>query len=177
MRRFLYVLVMSFASASSALGQVSQSDTQTLQAILAELRAVHSELRVQEARTQTIQILLYELQTQQAVINRATQRVDDARSKLSGVQEGERHVAADITRSEDVLRTTEDQTEKAGITANIERSKAELASLRSSEQDRLTNQQQAESELQRAQEAYDTIQNDLDQLMRNLERAEQQIPK
>ncbi len=124
----LTVLMTSFASASSALGQVSQSDAQTLQAILAELRAVHSELRVQEARTQTVQILLYELQTQQAVINRATQRVDDARSKLSGVQEGERHFAADITRSEDVLRTTEDQAEKARITANIERSKAEISS-------------------------------------------------
>ena len=58
-------------------------------------RAIRSELHDQQARNQIMQVLLFEMQTDQTAISRATQRTDDAKSKLSEVLEGERRGAAD----------------------------------------------------------------------------------
>ena len=155
-------------------GQVSQSDSQTFQAILAELRQIHSELQRQQAQNQSMQILLFQMQTQQAIINRATQRTDDARSKVSEVQEGERHGEAEIRRTEDLLRAAEDEAEKTRLTADIERLKAGLASFKSMEQDRLTTLQQAEAQLRKAQDTFDTVEDELDQMVKGLPRGSQQ---
>jgi hypothetical protein len=154
-------------------GQVSQSDPQTLQAILAELRQIHSELQRQQAQNQTMQILLFQMQTQQAIINRATQRVDDARSKVSEVQEMEKHDAATISRTEDLLREAQDDSEKKRLTGDTEHFKAGLVLLKSQEQDRLTVLQQAEAQLRKAQDTFDTVEDELDKMVKALQRADQ----
>jgi hypothetical protein len=170
----LVLLLLYLASASTALSQVAPCDSQAMREIATELRAMHSELRQQTARTQAMQVLLFEMQTQQALLDRAIQRFDEARGKVIDVQEGERHVAAGITASEDVLRKSSDEVENERITAEIERHKAELASLKITEQDRLTLQQQADLQLQRAQSTYDATQNELNQFMKSLENVQQQ---
>jgi hypothetical protein len=55
-------------------GQSQDSDSQTLRAILAELRAMHEDIRV----TETTQMLLAELQLQQGVLDRAIESADHA---------------------------------------------------------------------------------------------------
>jgi hypothetical protein len=145
---------------------MSQSDSQTLQAILSELRQIRSELHDQQVRNQTMQVLLFQMQTYQTAINRATQRTDDARSKLSDVREGERHFSADISRDEDSLRDAQDEADKKRLAADIDRSKRALASFKTMEQDRIAVLQQAEVQLQKAEDGFDSVQNELGQLLK-----------
>jgi hypothetical protein len=88
-------------------GQASQLDSQTPQQILIEIKALHDELKTTEAS----QILLSELAVQ-GVVNRATQRVDEARSKILEVQAEQRHIAGELARAEDQLNQTADLVRK-----------------------------------------------------------------
>ena len=92
-------LVTAFAlvSALSAHGQTSQTDSQTLQAILAELRGIHNDVRL----TAVSQILLTELQTRQTVVNQASERVSKARLQVSNLQAEEKRTAAELAHAED----------------------------------------------------------------------------
>jgi chromosome segregation ATPase len=174
MTKTLLGLLLCFASTWMAVGQANSSDAQALHEIAAELHAMRSELHQQTARNQTMQVLLFEMQTQQAVVTRATQRVDEARSKLIDVQDGKKHVEADIARYEETIRSTKDDVEKTRAKAEMERSKAELASLEAIEQERLTARQQASVQLQNAENTFDTIQKEVERFMQSLQSAQQQ---
>jgi hypothetical protein len=168
MRRTILALIAGLAMTSVCNAQVNQSDSQTLQAILSELRQLRTELHNQQAQNQTMQVLLFQMQMYQAVINRDTQRTDDARSKLSEVRDAEKHIAADISRDEDALRNSQDEVDKKRIAADIERSKAGLVSFKVMEQDRITVLQQAEAQLQKAEDSFDAAQNEVGQLLKGL---------
>ena len=173
MRRMLS-LVLVLLSASIALGQTGQSDARVLEAILEELRSMHSEMQIQEARNETMQILLFELQSQQSALAKATQRADDARAKVAEIQDLIRHTTADISRLENQQKISTDEKEKKFIEVEIERSKANLTSFKSGEQDRLLREEQANQLLRKAQDALDVIQGDLDKLMQDLRKTQQQ---
>jgi hypothetical protein len=168
MKRITFLLTICLAIPSWCGAQVNQSDSQTLQAILSELRQIRSELHNQQAQNQTLQVLLFEMQTYQTAINRATQRMDDARSKLSEAREEERHFSGEISRGEDSRREVQDEADKKRIEADLESSKRSLASFKVMEQDRIAILQQAEAQLQKAQDAFDTVQNELGQLLKGL---------
>jgi chromosome segregation ATPase len=168
MKRIALLLTTCLAITSLCGAQVNRSDSETLQAILSELRQIRSELHNQQAQNQTLQVLLFEMQTYQTAINRATQRTDDARSKLSEAREEERHFSIEISRGEDSLREVQDQADKKRMEADIESSKRSLASFKTMEQDLIAVLQQAEAQLQKAQDAFDTVQNELGQLLKGL---------
>jgi hypothetical protein len=167
-KRIILSLIAGLAMTPACGAQVNSSDSQTLQAILSELREIRAELHNQHAQNQTMQVLLFQMQTYQTAINRATQRTDDARSELSKVREAETHFAADISRNEDSLRDPQDEADKKRLAAEIERSKGGLASFKTMEQDRITVLQQAEAQLQKAQDAFDAVQTELGQLLKGL---------
>src|SRR6202158_2581970 len=90
---FLLILLVSGIPAAT-LGQAPASDAQTLQALLTEVRELRRDLRASLARIQVVQILLSRLQTQQAVVTRASDRLNDARSRLAGAQKHQKDVRA-----------------------------------------------------------------------------------
>ena len=59
-----------------------------------------------------------------------------------------------------------DEVERQRLASDIERSKASLASFKTMEQDRITFFQQAEAQLQKVQEDFDGVQNQLGQLLK-----------
>jgi hypothetical protein len=146
--------------------QVNQSDSQTLQAILSELRQIRSELHNQQAQNQTLQVLLFQMQSYQSAINRDTLRTDDARSKLSEARLEERHFSTEISRDEDSLREVQDEADKKRIETDIDSSKRALASFKTMEQDRIAVLQQAEAQLQKAEDGFESVQKELGQLLR-----------
>lgn len=166
MRKITFVVIAGLAVTRLGYAQVSQPDSQTLQALLSELRAIRYELHNQQAQNQTLQVLLFQMQTYQTAINRATQRTDDARSSLADLREGERHFSDDVARDEDLLQAAQDEAERQRLASDIESSKASLASLKTMEQDRITVFQQAEAQLQKLQEDFDGVQNQLGQLLK-----------
>jgi predicted nucleic acid-binding Zn-ribbon protein len=159
-------LVTAFAlvSALSAYSQASQTDSQTLQAILAELRGIHNDVRL----TAISQILLTELQTQQTVVNQASARVSDIRLQVSNLQVDEKRTAAELAHAEDRVGEITDPSEKAAITGEIDRMKSALAGLKSREEGLNANLQEAEGELRSAQDTLDGIQKDLNATVKRL---------
>ena len=156
--------IFALALALPCLGQSSQSDSQTLQAILAEIRAIHNELKV----TQTTQILLTELEIQQSVVNRATQRADDAQSRLSEIKAAEKDNVGEMARTKDRLDQSTDPQEAKALADRSEELKRNSAALATAEQSRTADLQTAQQQLKDAQDSLDDIQNQLNAIVKQL---------
>ena len=91
--------------------QNQDTEAQTLRLILAELRAIHEDMRV----TETTQLLVAELQMQQAAAIRSTESVDDARAKLNQIHLDQKRTAEDLARAEDQLDKAQNTDERHAI--------------------------------------------------------------
>jgi chromosome segregation ATPase len=147
-----------------SLGQTTQGDSQTLQEILTELRGIHDDIRA----TGTSQILLVELEMQQSLVNHATQRVEEAQSKVNQIQIAQQHNAGDEARLEDELSQSTDPSQTKRINDDIERVKARIAALKFEERQDSTNLQEAEDQLRSAQDTLDALQDKLNKIVKHL---------
>ena len=170
--KLLLCVALSVAIPGICAGQSASPSEQTLQAMLSELRAIHADLRAESARTKSMELLLAELQLQSATMTRAAERVDAARSKTSDVQEGIRRTAADITNDEEARDAATNDAERNKLAGDLDRLKSGLSNLKKLEQDRLSNEQEAEASLQKAQDAYDTIEDQLGTMAKTLRTAQ-----
>src|ERR1700719_4745918 len=80
----------------AALGQTAPTDSQTLQAILSEIRQLRHDLQTSNAMAARAQIALYRLQREDDVVARAMQRLNDARSKSQRVEPEKRTKTLEI---------------------------------------------------------------------------------
>jgi Tfp pilus assembly protein PilO len=166
--KIIFSVIAGLALTPMGYAQASRSDSQTLQEILSELRAICSELHNQQARSLTLQVLLFQMQTYQTAINRATQQTADARSNLTSVRDGEMSYSDDIGRDEDLLHEAQDGAERKELEFDLDRSKVSLASFKTMEQDRIAVLQQAEAQLQKAEEGFDAVQSQVERLLTGL---------
>lgn len=157
--------VLALSVTMPAFSQASQSDSQTIQAILSELRDIHNDMRL----TAISQILLTELQTQQTVVNAATERTNRARLDLSNLQADEKHVSAALAASQDKLTNASDTTQTKALSEAVDQFKSELTALKAREEGLGTNLQTAESQLRSAQDTLDDIQRRLDETVKKLQ--------
>src|SRR6266700_3538896 len=115
-RLSLFVLGLLLFSAA-CFGQTTPGDSQTLQALLSEVRQLRQDLQTTTIAAQRAQILIYRLQGQEAAVARASQRLDEAREKLARIQDERKHVATDVKQQEEVrlsdLRDQLDRLDKA----------------------------------------------------------------
>jgi chromosome segregation ATPase len=149
------------------LAQTSPTDSQTLQAILTEMRSIHNDVRLSE----TTQILLTELEVQQTAVNRVTQKRDEARTKVSQIQNGEKNMAAEVARFDDSANATIDPAQKKQMTQNMDRIKSTLANMKSQEQDAQNELQDAEAALRKEQDTLAGIQDQLNDVVKKLQPA------
>ena len=163
-RRLTIIALFGIAAAAPGFGQAADSTEKTLLAILAEIRGIHEDLRA----TESSQILLTELQMEQGVVSRAIERVDEVRSKLLELQQGEKMVTAEMKRTEDQLNQATDPGEQKHLADEVERHRSNLAALKSEEQLRSTALQEAQERLRNAQEALDSTQGELNDMIKRL---------
>ncbi len=154
--------VLALSVTMPAFSQASQSDSQTVQAILFELRGIHNDMRL----TAMSQILLTELQVQQTVVNAATERVNGRRLELSDLQVGENQQSTDLAGLQELLGEEKDP-DRAKI--QIDQLKAVMATFKAKEAGLGTNLQTAESQLRSAQDTLDDIQRRLDETLKKLQ--------
>jgi chromosome segregation ATPase len=150
-----------FALAAKGFSQDRQSDSQTLQQILVEIRGIHEDVRV----TESTQILLTELEMQQGVVNRATENADNARSKLLDIQRDQKLAASELEHAEDNLSRVSKPDEQAHFADEVERLKGNIAALKLEESGRATTLQQMEQRLQTAQDSLQDIEKELNEII------------
>src|SRR5262249_23566765 len=107
--------------------QTKPTDSQTLEAILGELRQVRQDLRTLVGTAQRARILVSRVQAQETVIARLQQRVDDTKSALAQTRQSERMLAAEMKQDEELLDRTDNAKTRKDIEDAIVRFKASLA--------------------------------------------------
>jgi len=175
MHRSCLLIVGLLLISSPVLGQSAPTDSQTLQALLAEVRQLHQDLKTTTLAAQRAQILLYRLQAQEVIVARALQRFDDARARLTEIQAARVRLTSDIKQHEDFVSHTENPSgERKQIEDLLPRLKANLASLENEEQQRQTRQMEAEDQLRLERAKLSGLQDQLDRLEKMLESSTQQ---
>ena len=171
MRRIYLFIVVVFGMATVALAQTTSSDSQTLQALLGEVRQLRQDLQVSLTRMQSAQILLSRLQIQEVAVTSASQHLDDARSKLAEVQVVMKSEAAEIKHFEDAPNNGDNA---AQVEAALNRAKSDLEASTNLAQQRQSTETDAELQLRTEQDKLNRLESHLDELVRNLENSGQQ---
>ncbi len=170
-RSSLFVLGLLLFS-TACFGQTTPGDSQTLQALLSEVRQLRQDLHTTTIAAQRAQILIYRLQGQEAAVARASQRLDEAREKLARIQDERKHVAADVKRQEDFISNTENPpTQRKEVEGVLPRLKTRLESLENEEQQRQTREIEAEQQLRAEEVRLSDLRDQLDRLDKALENA------
>jgi hypothetical protein len=159
--RTVFIALILFALAGMSFGQDRGSDSQTMREILAEIRGIHEDIRV----TESSQILLTELEMQQGIVNRATENVDSARSKLLGIQREQNLAASELEHAKDQQSQASEADAKHFLDVAIATLNGNIANLKIEESDSATNLQQMEQRLQTAQGILDDIEKELNAII------------
>jgi hypothetical protein len=169
MRRSWFLILCFLVISPSAFAQASSPDSQTLQALLAEVRQLRKELRTTTVAAQKVQILLYRLQIQEAAVARAEQRVAEAHSALAQMHYEQKHFASEIKLTEDRQDKTQNPSERKEIEDLLPRLKAQLESSNDTEQQLQVKATEAELELRTEQAKRTALQDELDLLEKSPE--------
>lgn len=162
--QLLVLILLLFSVVSSA--QTGSADAQTLQNLVSEVHQLRQDLKSMASGMQRAQILFYRLQIQQAAVDRAIQRLDDAREKLASVEGNRRQIATALKYFEDKeAKSPGEQKDFADIVAQ---DKTRLESLQSDEQERQARVSECEERVRVEQATLSGLQEQLDQVDRTL---------
>ena len=165
MRRTHFFIFVVFGMATATFAQTTSSDSQTLQALLTEVRQLRQDLQASLTRMQSAQILLSRLQIQEVAVSRASQHLDDARSKLAEVQVVIRSEAAEIKHFEDAPNTGDNT---AHVQDELNRAKADLEASTNLAQQRQSIEADAEQQLRTEQDKLSRLESLLDELVEKI---------
>jgi hypothetical protein len=159
----MLILTLVFKSAI-AIAQPVSSDSQVTQPMLTEIRELRQDLRNIAATIQRVQIVMYRLQAQAALVDKASQRLEQARSECKQAQAQQKLVASEIEKAEARKRTSQNTFDEkvaeqliANLQSSLEMSMAQAQQCQPEEVN-------AESQFQGEQAKMNELQNQLDQL-------------
>jgi hypothetical protein len=155
-------------SAAGSASQAGMTDSQTLQAILVEMRGIHNDVRL----SQTTQILLTEMEVQRGIVDKAMEKRDNARTRLSQMQMNEKNFAIQIAQNEDAAKATLDAVQQQRLADQLQMLKRNMANFKSQEEDAVSAQQDAESALRKEQDTLQVIQDQLNEVVKKLQPVE-----
>jgi DNA repair exonuclease SbcCD ATPase subunit len=158
----------------SAFSQTTtRSDSQTLQAILAELRQLRHDLQATSAMAARAQIALYRLQREDDAVARATQRLGDVRSKVTQLEDARNHKAQAIEQDRAMVDSNEPNAQREFDDVVLPRLKGDLELLQKQEQQARAEQAEAEQRLRDEQMKLDELNALLDRYNTALEQVSQ----
>jgi len=170
-RSAAFTVILLMISALPTLTRTAPTDSQTLQAILAELLLLRHDLQTTSAMAARAQIALYRLQRENEAVARATQRVSDARQRIAQLEDARSHKAQDVEQDRAALnRNNEPNAQQDFEEVVLHRLKSELKLLQRQEQQARAEQAEAEQQLQNEQVKLDGLNDLLDRYNDALEK-------
>jgi valyl-tRNA synthetase len=172
MHRSACLILMFSIIPVAALGQTAPTDSQTLQAILSEIRQLRHDLQTSNAMAARAQIALYRLQREDEAVAHATQRVSDARSRVTQLEEARNNKAQDIKQ----IRAAMNRSDNPNAPREFEETvlpqlTSELERLQKQEQQARAEQIEAEQQLRDEQTRLAGLNDLLDRYNNALEEA------
>lgn len=165
LRRAALVLLLLLC-ASAVLGQATASDSQTLQAMLLEIRQLRQDLQTSAIAARRAQILIYRLHIQQAVVAQVTQRFDAAKSSVEGFRYQRKYHENQIKQYEEMRDQAQDEAQRKQSEGWIANLKAQIETLGPAEQEAQTAQLEIEEQARIEQAKLSRLENELDELDR-----------
>jgi len=156
-----------------ALSQANAKDSQTLQALLEEVRQLRQDFKTTAAANQKVQVLLYRLQAEQAAVARASHRVDDDHEQVNQLENQRSKLAADIKQHEDFISRADTASgDRKAVEDALPGLRAKLDSLDNQQQEAREKMSSAEEQLRSEQAKLDNLEADLGRLEKTLEIAD-----
>jgi len=169
MRHKLTGSLLLFAAATAAFPQTS-SDPQTTQTLLTEIRQLRTDLQAAAATIQRVQIVMYRLQTQSGLLDRATQRLDQARAVCSQAESQQKVFASQIEQIESRRSNLQSAADQKQVDEQI-------ANFKSMIQINASQAQQCQGELAEAESQYRTEQAKMDSFQDQLDKLDQVLAR
>ncbi len=169
MRRSLFLVMTPFL-VGAAFGQAAPTDSQTLQALLAEVRQLRHDLQTTTATAQRAQIALYRLKRQDEAVARASQRLSDARSNLANVEADKNKKTEEIRQAKVAVSQSENPNAQQGFEEVVLPGlKSQLETLEKEEQQARAREAEAEQQLRDEQVKLEGLNDLLDRFNNALE--------
>jgi chromosome segregation ATPase len=154
--------------AVAAAAQAPSPESQATQALLAEVRQLRQDLYATATTIQRVQIVMYRLQAEGAELNRAAQRLDEARVRCSQTQMQRKWLAAQIQMTEGRRRDSQNAADQKAAEAMLVQLKSNDDALTDAEQQCRPGEIDAETQLRAEQAKMNELQDKLDKLDRAL---------
>jgi chromosome segregation ATPase len=162
--------LLLFSTAS--LGQTTPNDSQTLQALLSEVRQLRQELQTTIIASQRAQILIYRVQGQEAAVERASMRLEEARERLARTEDERKHLASEVKQVEDFIGNNENSVaQRKQFEERLPLIKERLESLDGDKQQNQSREIEAEQLLRTEEARLGDLREQLDGLDKTLENA------
>ena len=172
------ILLLALLLTPSVVPAQTPTDSQTLQSLLSEVRQLRHDLHSTTVSLQRSQILLHRLEIQENAVNRATQRRDEAESKVTEIEDNRKELASYIKQSEEQPDTAdknnEDANARQSLLLAVPQMKAKLQSLEDDAQQAQAKLVEGEEQLRLEQAKLADLEAQLDRLDKSLEEAASQ---
>jgi len=167
--RFILVLGALGLISTGVSAQSLSTDSDSLQSLVREVRLLRQELVTTTVSAQRLQIVLYRLQGEQAAVQKASERYDTYRERVSDTETQIKRVSDELQRAEDHLNRTQAEIDRKELQEQVlPQLKGELDRLHHLEQQQQGAESQAEGELHTEQSKLNDLEGFLDRWDKNL---------
>ena len=151
-----------------ALAETGAADSPLAQSLLSEIRLLRQDLQIAASTIQRVQIAMYRVQAQVSQLDRATQRVEQARGGCMGMQWQRKNNATEMEQAEARRANAQSQPEQKAAEAELQRLRSFTEQLTSQEQQCQIEQAEADSQFRLEQAKMNDLQDQLEKLDRVL---------
>lgn len=149
---------------SSASGQATRTESQTLETLLSEVHKLREDLETAATSARRAQILIYRLHAQEAVVEHASERLDEANSALDQLQARRKWEALQIKEYEDKKDHTENTAERQRLDGVISSLKSQLEAWSPEEEEAQSKHVELAERLRIEQAKLEQLENELDRM-------------
>lgn len=164
---FLVLGLLFFAQGAPS--QKPEPEPQLMQSLLSEVRQLRQDLQTSAIAARRAQIVIYRLHEEETAVERAQERLDQAKTALAQMQAQRNYETAQIARCEEMRTHVENENERSQYDNAISEMRARLDASALEEQELQIKQTELEADLRIEQAKLERLQYLLDQLDRDLE--------
>jgi peptidoglycan hydrolase CwlO-like protein len=175
MFRISFLLLVLLVVSTPGSGQTNSKDSQTLQALLTEVRQLRQDFEATALITHKMQSLLYRLQTQNTIVSRLLRSVDDSHSEANQLKNERDKLAADIKQHEDFVSSNLNASgDRKAVEDALPGLREKLLSLDNQLQEVQEKESAAQEQLRSQQARLESLEADFDRLEKSFETS--QVP-
>jgi chromosome segregation ATPase len=163
------VVVTFLLLCPTAFSQKSESDPQTMQAVLSEIRQLRHDLQTAAIAARRAQIVIYRLHEETVAVERASGRLENTKNTLAQMQMQEEYQAAEIKRIEEYRDHAENEQQRKQLDDSATQFKEQMDAWVTQELQLRGKESEQEADFRAEQAKLERLEDELDRLDRDLE--------